>query len=202
MEQKGFYLDQTRCAACDTCLVACKGWNGIKPGPAFWRKRIETEVGGYPNLVIYQLPMSCNHCANPACIAVCPMGTIYKREEDGVVIVNRDGCIGCKACQAACPFGAPQFADDTQEPAKQSSWRIDHPMQKCTACWDRTAANKKPACVASCPTRALDFDTIDNLKATYPSATTSAVGLPNTSHNAAGTALEKDTLPSILFKRK
>lgn len=202
MTQKGFYFDQTRCAGCDACRVACKSWNGVKPGSAHWRKRIENEVGGFPNLKIYQLTMGCNHCANPACVEVCPMGAIHKRAEDGIVIVDRDACISCKMCASACPFSAPQYADDVQESVKQASWKVAHPMQKCTGCWDRVAVGKQPACVGSCPTRVLDFGTLDDLKAKYPDAAKSVVGFPDTSHNRVGAPLTKDTVPSICFKRK
>jgi anaerobic dimethyl sulfoxide reductase subunit B (iron-sulfur subunit) len=202
MSQYGFYFDQTRCVACDTCLVACKGWNGLSAGPAFWRRRIENEVGGYPNLKIYQITISCNHCEKPSCVEVCPMGAIYKREEDGVVIVDRSACIACKACLSACPFGAPQFADDEQEPNKNPSWKVEHPMQKCTACWDRTAEGKQTACVGGCPHRAIDFGDMDELKAKYPNVSDSAYGFPDPEYGANGNKLEHSTYPSIIFKRK
>lgn len=202
MAQKGFYFDQTRCVACDTCIVACKDWNSVGAGPAFWRKRTENEVGGYPDLKIYQLTMSCNHCETPACVAVCPMGAIYKREEDGIVIVNRDACISCKQCAASCPFNAPQFADDEQEPVKVRSWKADHPMQKCTACWDRTAEGLQPACVGSCPQRAIDFGDLDELQVKYPSYAVSVVGFPDPAYGAGGNLLEEEATPSIIFKSK
>ncbi|WP_265823924.1 4Fe-4S dicluster domain-containing protein [Geovibrio ferrireducens] len=202
MSQKGFYFDQTRCVACDTCLVACKSWNMLNAGPASWRKRVENEIGGYPNLKIYQLTMSCNHCAEPSCVKVCPMGAIYKRESDGVVIVDRASCIACKSCLAACPFGAPQFADDDQEPVKKAEWSVKHPMQKCTACWDRTAIDKLPACAGACPHRAIDFGELTELNAKYPDAVKSVTGFPDPAYGANGNKLDKSTEPSILFKRK
>jgi len=202
MSQKGFYFDQTRCIGCDACLVACKDWNSVNAGPAFWRRRTETEVGGYPDLKVYQLTMGCNHCASPACVKVCPMGAIYKREEDGVVIVDRTACIACKMCLAACPFSAPQYANDTQEPDKSDSWKVDHPMQKCTACWDRVAAGKQTACVGACPQRAIDFGVLDDLKSKYSNTVSTATGYPTQAVNSASSALGKDLDPSIIFKRK
>jgi anaerobic dimethyl sulfoxide reductase subunit B (iron-sulfur subunit) len=146
--------------------------------------------------------MSCNHCTNPACVKACPIGAIYKREEDGLVIVDRDICMSLKLCKAKCPFDAPQFGDDKSEPRKKSSWRVKHPMQKCTFCWDRLDEGKAPACVASCPQRALDYGTIEELYKKYPAAQKTVIGFPSSSIAADGTPLDEDTMPNILFKPK
>ena len=96
-------------------------------------------------------PRSCLHCETPACVTVCPPGASYKRAEDGIVLVDEDKCIGCQLCAWACPYGAREFS------AKRGV------MQKCTLCVDRIynetlePADRQPACVKACPTRARHF---------------------------------------------
>jgi Fe-S-cluster-containing dehydrogenase component len=96
-------------------------------------------------------PRSCLHCENPACVTVCPTGASYKRAEDGIVLVDEDKCIGCKLCSWACPYGAREYS------------QIEGVMKKCTLCIDRIynenlpEAEREPACVQVCPTRARHF---------------------------------------------
>lgn len=153
--QLGFYFDQTRCTGCYTCIVACKDWNDIKPGPVSLRRVISIEKGKYPDLFAAFLSISCYHCGKPACVEVCPCDAIYKREEDGLVVVDREACAGCGVCGDACPYDVPQFDE------------ADGRMQKCNFCLDRLAAGQKPTCVGSCPMRALDAGPLEELKAKY-----------------------------------
>jgi anaerobic dimethyl sulfoxide reductase subunit B (iron-sulfur subunit) len=201
-KQMAFYFDQTRCMGCSTCVVSCKDWNDVKPGPANWRRLTTVESGTFPKVGVFNLVMSCNHCANPACADACPVGAIYKRSEDGIVVVDRDKCQSLRSCAVACPYGAPQFADDKSEPVKQKNWAVAHPMQKCTFCWDRLAVGLAPSCVASCPNRALDFGTVEEIASKYPGAARTAVGFPDSRKDSQGNPLKKDTLPSIFFKPK
>jgi Fe-S-cluster-containing dehydrogenase component len=96
-------------------------------------------------------PRSCLHCAEPACVTVCPTGASYKRTSDGIVLVDEDKCIGCKLCSWACPYGAREFDTDVGV------------MKKCTLCVDRIynenipEEDRVPACVAACPTGARHF---------------------------------------------
>ena len=108
----------------------------------------------YQDVFAYYMSISCNHCANPACTAVCPTGAMHKNE-DGFVIVNEETCIGCRYCHMACPYDAPQY--DAQK---------GH-MTKCDGCYSRVKAGQKPICVDACPLRALDFAPIDELRAKY-----------------------------------
>ena len=180
--------------------MSCKDWNQVEPGPARWRKLRVTESGVFPDTAVFNLVMACNHCANPACLTACPVGAIYKRDEDGIVLVDRAKCQSLRSCVARCPYGAPQFADDAQEPVPDAAWTVPHPMQKCTMCVDRVTTGKNPSCVDSCPQRALDFGTVEALLAKYPAAQRTVVGMPDSARDPQGNALDADTVPSILFK--
>ncbi len=181
--QLGFYFNQNRCTGCFTCTVACKDWNDVEAGPASWR-RVETiERGKYPDVFVAFLTTSCYHCAEPACISACPVNAIAKREEDGIVVVDQEKCLGknnCDLCLLACPHKAPQFG--AEKNAK---------MQMCNLCLDRWAEGKQPICVAGCPTRALDAGPIDELMAKYGKA-----------KEAEGFIYSSETKPSVVFKPK
>jgi anaerobic dimethyl sulfoxide reductase subunit B (iron-sulfur subunit) len=118
------------------------------------------ERGKFPNVFLANLSIACNHCSEPTCISVCPTNAITKREEDGIVIVDREKCLGNKNCEElckkVCPYDSPQFGDE--ENAK---------MQKCDACLERLVERKKPICVDACPLRALDAGSLDELKVKY-----------------------------------
>lgn len=148
--QLGFYVDAERCVQCQACEVACKGANGVELGVK-WRRVIDVWVGAYPELTNRNLSVSCQHCAEPACVEVCPAGAISKRAKDGIVVVDRDLCIGCRTCAQACVYRAPQFG-------------ADGTMQKCVLCHERLDAGGEPACVATCPGSALHFGDVGVLK--------------------------------------
>ncbi len=181
--QMGFYFDQTRCTGCFTCIVACKDWNDVDAGPASWMRVITIEKGKYPDLFVAFLATACHHCVEPACVPACPVGAITKRAQDGVVVVDREACLGkdnCDMCLQACPYDAPQFG--AEENAK---------MQKCDFCLERLAENKKPACVDACPMRALDAGPIEELQAKYGNI-----------KEAEGFVYSEKLLPAIVFKLK
>ncbi len=200
--QKAFYFDQTRCISCHTCVVSCKDWKEIKPGTMNLRRLTATEQGAFPSMRYIALSMACNHCGEPACLVACPAGAITKRPEDGIVLVDRSVCQNFRTCLAVCPYGAPQFSTDEDEPLKDSSWLVDHPMNKCDMCIDRWAEGKKPVCVESCPQRALDAGTLEELRAKYPDATNNLRILPNSKYDPFGNILDKDTRPSLLVRPK
>ncbi len=112
----------------------------------------------------------CNHCADPACIKVCPMGCISKDGTFGAVLVNNTGCISCGRCQDACPWNAPQFSNPDFR-AYAISDRDRPKMTKCTLCLDRIREGLRPACVAACWNRALDAGPMNELKQKYPDET-------------------------------
>lgn len=151
-----FFFDQARCTGCAACAIACKDWNKLPAGREMqWRRVYSTETGRFPRVDVAHLCLSCFHCAEPACAKACPTGAITKRDEDGAVLVDRDACRGCRQCETACPYGAPQYAPG------------DPRMMKCTFCIDRRAVGLKPACVDACPYFALDAGTESELTLTY-----------------------------------
>lgn len=154
----GFFFDQSLCTGCKACQIACKDKHDLPVGIT-WRRVVEYTGGSWqtsgstftPNVFTYYTSVSCNHCENPVCMEVCPTTAMSKRE-DGTVYVDESKCVGCRYCQWACPYGAPQL--DT---------RTGH-MSKCDLCYDYRETGQDPACVSACPSRALDWGPIDELR--------------------------------------
>ncbi len=182
--QYGFFFDQSRCDNCMACTVACKSYHRVSPGPAKLLRMLEWETGAFPSTRLNFLFLTCFHCANPSCIdAAVKAGTpgIYKEPKYGAVLIDPTYSKSLRAAAAACPYGAIVFDSDA----------ADAVASKCDMCVARLEQNKKPACVMACNMRALDFDTMENLKAKYGSAT-ALDGLPNSSL----------TTPSLVVKTK
>ncbi len=145
--RKGFFVDIERCIKCHACEIACRVWNGINV-PSY-RTVMEIENGVFPRVERTNVSIACMHCEEPYCMAACPTKAICKRE-DGVVLVDKDKCIGCRLCSWVCPFGAPKYGPDLK-------------MQKCTFCSDRPDWMPR-ACEEVCPTGAIVCGTIDHLE--------------------------------------
>ncbi|MCG9745962.1 MULTISPECIES: DMSO/selenate family reductase complex B subunit [Shewanella] len=176
--QLGFYFDSSKCTGCKTCHIACKDRMvgktrsqddvvraGVSALPGMlWRRVYEYGGGSWAqngdnsyeqDVFAYYASIGCNHCSEPVCVKACPTGAMHKRKEDGLVLVQESLCIGCESCSRACPYDAPQI--DVERKV----------MTKCDGCLDRLKEGKKPICVEGCPLRALDFDTMENLRAKY-----------------------------------
>ena len=136
----GLAIDLDTCVGCHACVVSCKEWNtsnygaplsdidayGENPTGTFLNRvhTYEVETENKEQKVVH-FPKSCLHCEDAPCVTVCPTGASYKRETDGIVLVNEDACIGCGLCAWACPYGAREMDADAGV------------MKKCTLCVDR-----------------------------------------------------------------
>src|SRR5512140_1114459 len=109
MTRYGMVIDLGRCVGCGACAMACKAENFTPPG-VWWTKVILGESGKFPAARRTMFPSICMHCDNAPCVQVCPTGASYKRS-DGIVAVNYDQCMGCRYCEAACPYGARTFLE-------------------------------------------------------------------------------------------
>ena len=178
MARKAFYFDMTACIGCRTCQIACKDKNGLEVGTTF-RHVDSYESGDYPLPTLYHYSSSCNHCANPACVAACPTGAMYI-DADGTVQHDDALCIGCQTCGAACPYSVPQYVADLEV------------VHKCDMCRELTDNGEQPACVAACQTRCLQWGDYDELLAAHPDAVADIAILPDSS----------TTDPSVLITPK
>ena len=187
-KQYGFYLDTSSCTGCKACQIACKDKNTLPVG-ILWRRVVEVQGGEWlprgnawiTNVFAYNVSSACMHCEQPICTEVCPTKAMSQRK-DGIVTVNAKRCMGCRYCEKACPYGAPQF---------------DHSrgvMTKCNFCFDLIDSGKPPACVAACQMRVLHFGNLDELQAKFgtlneiyplPEATLTLPSLVVTAHKDA-----------------
>jgi DMSO reductase iron-sulfur subunit len=157
MTQYGFFIDLSRCIGCNACVIACKQWHDLEPGPVKWMRVYQWEKGAFPDIEVHTLPIMCLHCQNPVCADACPHQAIAKEEKYGAVLVDPEKCTGEHKCFEACPYGAPQYAGTTPHDK----------MSKCNMCIDRLKQGLAPICVLSCSMRALEFGPVEELKKRY-----------------------------------
>ncbi|RDB61396.1 4Fe-4S ferredoxin [Gordonibacter sp. 28C] len=144
-------IDLDRCIGCYSCAVACKTENDIPLG-TYWSKVVEMgpTVNDRGKKETYWLPVQCQQCENAPCVHVCPTGASYRDKESGIVLIDKEKCIGCKYCMMACPYGVRTWSETEQC------------VEKCTLCGQRTAAGDEPACVAACCAEARFYGDLDD----------------------------------------
>lgn len=165
MTRYAFSIDLDRCIGCQACVVACKIGNDLVPAQQYITIR-ESIRGQFPNLNGSFVHHRCFHCADAACVQVCPTGTLTKW--NGLTVVDASKCSACGYCTDACPFKVPNIADNH--------------VSKCIGCFDRVKDGETPWCAQTCPSQAIRFGERDQIladakarrgavKARYPNAT-------------------------------
>ena len=175
MARYGMVVDLHRCYGCYACSMACKVKNHTPPG-VFWARVLKGERGEYPNTTRQALPVLCMQCEEPSCQEVCPTGATHTLD-NGIVVVDKDKCMGCKYCMMACPYGARYSIEDWEsyfpeglplspyEEFAKTYWEEHSGVgvaTKCDFCRDRLEKGEDPACVKACPANARIFGDLDD----------------------------------------
>ncbi len=182
-----YALNLDVCIGCRKCVQACVEENNQSRDPRIeWIRVLEMNKGGFnleksdhnydhevPQEGKFYMPVQCHQCANPPCVKVCPVHATWK-EPDGIVVVDYNWCIGCRYCQAACPYYARRFNYykpklEAQEVNPEQAYlgnriRPNGVMEKCTYCIQRTRKGLMPACLEACPTGARKFGDLTDLR--------------------------------------
>jgi dimethyl sulfoxide reductase iron-sulfur subunit len=171
----GMVVDLDKCMGCWTCAVACKQENNVPEGMFYLRvltiggDNIDVPAGTFPDLSLAYQTTNCFHCDNPPCVKACPVQATYK-QDNGLVAVDYDRCIGCRYCMVACPYDNRVFnwRDPVQDPAADVAPvgyvepRHKGVVEKCTFCDHRVAEGLEPRCVVVCPAGARTFGDLDD----------------------------------------
>ncbi len=161
----GMLIDTNKCSSgCDKCVTACKEEHGLQghgrplTDPQWIRKvEVKDTRTGHSS----SLPLMCQHCESPPCTDVCPTGASFKRA-DGIVLVDRHICIGCRYCMMACPYKARSFVHETLTEQKPYMPRGKGCVEACTFCVHRVDEGRLPACVEACPEKAMLFGDLND----------------------------------------
>lgn len=142
-------VDLNLCTGCMSCEISCKQENDVALGQ-YWNKVLRIGQGDSTDTFKqYWMPTMCQQCADAPCVHVCPTGASY-RNEDNMVLINKEKCIGCRYCMMACPYGV-------------RSWnKTQKCVEKCTMCNQLTSAGEKPACVKNCSSRCRFYGDLDD----------------------------------------
>lgn len=148
MARYGMMIDTRKCVGCYACRIACQMQNKL-PVKVSYIKFYETEKGKFPNVKFEIIPVQCQHCEDAPCATVCPTKATHITK-DGVVLVDKDKCIGCKYCMVACPYNAR-----TKDPSTGV-------IEKCNFCINLVKEGKQPVCVSTCIGGARVFGDLDD----------------------------------------
>ena len=179
----GMVIDTRRCVGCRACVVACKAENKTPPGVSYTVVVEEAVANRFDDKPIF-MTKPCFQCENPPCVDVCPVSATFKRERDGIVVIDYDRCIGCRYCITGCPYGARSFdfgenyaavasatAFATVPSPEYGQFRVRSEgspvgnVRKCTFClhlqdtegrYDKTAG-RWPSCAKTCTGHAIFF---------------------------------------------
>ena len=180
----GMVIDIKKCVGCYACMIACKQVHFLPPGMT-WNKVLVSETGEYPKVTKHIYPVLCGQCKDAPCVKVCPSGATQQRE-DGIVWVDPDKCVGCRACIAACPYQVRTYYSEEKEwfPGQgftelDKMGEVLYPLRigavyKCDFCKERIDEGIKqglkpgvdreatPVCVNACPSKARYFGDLDD----------------------------------------
>jgi len=149
MARYAMVMDTRRCIGCHSCTAACKVNNELPTDIVYNPVTTVGPTGVFPDLHMANLPLICMHCDNAPCVDACPTGASI-RNDDGIVHVEDEKCVGCLSCVMACPYGARVQNHQTGA------------VQKCDFCKDRVAEGKLPHCVKTCHQKARVFGDLDD----------------------------------------
>jgi Fe-S-cluster-containing dehydrogenase component len=149
MARFAMIMDTRRCIGCHSCTVSCKVNNELPVDMIYNPVFTEGPLGVFPDLHMNFYPLLCMHCENPPCVGCCPTGA-SQQSKDGIVSVDQDKCIGCKACLQACPYRARHVNEKTGT------------VQKCDFCKEMARQGAEPYCVRTCHQRARIFGDLDD----------------------------------------
>jgi Fe-S-cluster-containing dehydrogenase component/formate-dependent nitrite reductase membrane component NrfD len=177
MPNYGFAIDLRKCIGCHACTIACKAEHDIPIGVnRCWVKTVEK--GTFPDTRRFFFPVLCNQCDQAPCARICPTNALYRRP-DGIVDLDGDSCIGCRACMVACPYDQLFIDPNT------------HTAEKCNFCANRVENDLLPACVSVCPTECRIFGDLDDA--------TSEVARIAHAQAVAVRKPEKGTIPKVFY---
>lgn len=180
----GMVINTKRCIGCRACVIACKAENKTPPGVNY-NMVLDHVLESFPDDKPIFMTKPCFHCENAPCVDVCPVSATFKREQDGIVVVDYDRCIGCRYCITACPYGARSFDFGENYAAVAANMAISHApspeyqqfrqrehdaspvgnVRKCTFCMHLQDESGKydvnegrwPACAKTCTAHAIAF---------------------------------------------